>query len=103
MEIFLNFRVTGGVVQSDFFCQYLANALENIIERSDKCSSSSVYGAAFLSGVGSKVWNELIELDKYRSNVKYFKPNLMNESSSFFNRNDYLEWKKALEVYSGWD
>jgi len=96
--------VTGGVAQSEFFCQYLANILENVVERSEVCSSSSVYGAAFLAGVGSKAWTKLEDLEKYRTNVRYFKPSSLNESSNnFFNRDDCLEWKKALEVYAEWE
>lgn len=96
-------RVSGGVAQSDFLCQYLANLLDYTIEKSDVSSSTSLYGAAFLSGIGAKIWNQVEDLTKYRRNVKYFKPNTINETvNNFYNKNDINKWCDALKIYTDW-
>ena len=74
------------------------------MERSSNCSTSSLYGAAFLAGIiGGKKWNNIEDLGKFRKNVEFFKPDSLNESSgNFYNKNDCMEWNQALQLYAEW-
>lgn len=89
-------KVCGGVAQSDFICQYLATLLNHTIERDNTSSSTSLYGAAFLSGLGSKTWKKLEDLKSLRKKTKIFIP----ESS--FKKKNIKEWEVALDRYKEW-
>ncbi len=101
---FFILRISGGVAQSDFLCQYLSNLLQFSIERSEISSSTSLYGAAFLAGLGAKIWNDVEVLKKFRKNVKIFTPNtsITNNATNIYNENYLSEWKNALQRHINW-
>ncbi len=80
------------------------------IERSEVSSNTSLYGAAFLAGLGSKIWNDVEDLKRFRKNVQTFYPdrpivNISNEDNNknhIYNPNHFSEWKIALQRHINW-
>lgn len=88
-------RISGGVSQSNFFCQYLSNLLEFPIERSETSSTSSTFGAAFLAGLGAKVYNSISDLEKFRRKVEIFKPDVCD-------LNVIKDWEITVKRFTNW-
>lgn len=97
-------KICGGVSQSNFICQYMSNLLDHPIERGESCSSTSMYGAAFLAGIGSHIWKNTHDLIKFRKNVTIFKPNKTSENNinNFYNKNEISDWTNALKRFCDW-
>jgi glycerol kinase len=82
-------RICGGVSESDFICQYLADVLGHKIERSMTSSKSSSIGAAICAGLGIGLWACKEDLVKQRKNLCIFTPK--NE----INYNEQIDkWKQ---------
>ncbi|CAF0786239.1 unnamed protein product [Brachionus calyciflorus] len=98
-----NIRLSGGVTNSKIFCQLLSNLLEFPLERSNFSNTSSVYGAAFLAGLSTGLYNELDELKIIRKVEAEFKPDLevLKKKSNF--KQELLDWRKALERFVKWN
>ncbi len=88
-------RVSGGVSRSDFLCQYLANLLNFNIERSNFSYSSSSVGAAFLAGLGSRLFSNFDDLIQLRQVINTFTPNKSRSNHT----NDIALWKDALKRF----
>lgn len=95
-------RISGGVSKSDAVCQFLANILEMPIERSNFSAISSAYGAAFLAGLGSKMFHDLRDLNNYRKVETIFKPDneVIVTNNHFYD--DFAQWKNALHRFIDW-
>lgn len=82
-------KICGGVSQSDFICQHLADILGHKIERSLISSKSSSVGAAICAGLGKNLWKSKEDLIEQRKNLCIFMPK--NE----INYNEQIEkWKQ---------
>jgi glycerol kinase len=91
-------RISGGVSQSNFFCQYLSNLLEFSIERSETSSTSSTFGAAFLAGLGAGLFESINELENFRRNVEIFKP----DKKTNYDQN-IKDWETSLKRFTNWN
>lgn len=91
-------KLSGGVAKSDFVCQYLAYLFQEKVERSLTSSSTSLYGAAFLAGIGSKIWTKVEDLVKFRENVTTFRSK-SETNLNLFNRADFSNWKSIFKKY----
>ena len=67
------------------------------MERSEISSTSSSYGAAFLAGLGSNIWNNIEDLKLFRKNVKIFEPN----NKGFGDYDQQIEaWKATVQRFA---
>lgn len=89
-------KIAGGVAKSDFLCQYLSNLLNRSIERNKECHTSSSLGAAFLAGLGAKIWRNLHDLNAHRKNVQIFEPSYDCEKKYFNYLEEMERWKKVV-------
>ena len=51
-------RVDGGMAANDWFCQFLADAVDAPVERPAQLETTAL-GAAFLAGLATGVWTDL--------------------------------------------
>lgn len=93
------YRINGGVSRSNFICQYLSNILNLPIERSETSSTSSTYGTAFLAGLGAKIFKSVDELEKFRTNVEVFKPEISKNQEV---EKVIKDWENALKRFLNW-
>jgi glycerol kinase len=62
-------RVDGGMAANDWFCQFLADILEIVIERPVNLETTAL-GAAMLAGYASGAWPDALSLDALREQQK---------------------------------
>ena len=95
-------RVDGGATANDFLMQFQADILGIDVERPRQIESTGL-GAAYLAGITTGMWNDIAELEAYRSAqatsadevsmARVFSPQINTNE-----RNQKLsEWKKAVK------
>ena len=71
-------RVDGGMVQNDWFLQFLADILEVPVERPVN-AESTVLGAAYLAGLGAGVFESPEEISALWKSDSLFEPGMSND------------------------
>ena len=66
-------RVDGGMAANDWFCQFLADALDAPVERPSQLETTAL-GAAFLAGLATGVWADLQAVARTWTTGAVFKP-----------------------------
>ena len=95
-------RVDGGATANDFLMQFQADILGIDVERPAQIESTGL-GAAYLAGITTGMWNDIAELETYRSaqatltdevsTARVFSPQIDTNE-----RNQKLtQWKKAVQ------
>ena len=95
-------RVDGGATANDFLMQFQADILGIDVERPAQIESTGL-GAAYLAGITTGMWNDITELETYRSaqatltdevsTARVFSPEIDTNE-----RNQKLtQWKKAVQ------
>ena len=95
-------RVDGGATANDFLMQFQADILGIDVERPAHIESTGL-GAAYLAGITTGMWNDITELEMYRSvqatltdevsTARVFSPEIDTNE-----RNQKLtQWKKAVQ------
>ena len=85
-------KVDGGMVNNDWFCQFLADVLNLKVYRS-QVHETTALGAAFLAGLKIGVYKSLSSISKKSIRGKIFKPKINKK-----NRVKILEnWAKAVK------
>jgi len=82
-----NLKVDGGAVENNFLCQFQADILGKAVIR-PKITELTALGAAFLAGLGIKLWKDASEIKHFWAIDKIFKP-LLSKS-------------EADRLYRGW-
>jgi glycerol kinase len=84
-------RVDGGMAANDWFCQFLADALDAPVERPSQLETTAL-GAAFLAGLATGVWTDLQAVARTWTTGAVFKPAMAASC-----REDLLAgWRAAL-------
>jgi glycerol kinase len=79
-----NLKVDGGAVENNFLCQFQADILGKAVVR-PKITELTALGAAFLAGLGIKLWKDAAEIKHFWAIDKVFKPRLSkNEADRFY-------------------
>ena len=68
-------RIDGGMVQNDWFCQFLSDVTELVLER-PKVTETTALGAAYLAGLAVGVWKNKAEISKQWKAARRFKPSM---------------------------
>jgi len=84
-------RVDGGQTSNDFLMQFQADILGIPVEVSENIESTAL-GVAFMSGIGSQIWNTENELQSIYKHSKIYEPK-MNKSEV---ENLYSGWLNAI-------
>ncbi len=84
-------RVDGGQTSNDFLMQFQADILRIPVEVSENIESTAL-GVAFMSGIGSKIWNTENQLQSIYEHSKIYEPK-MNKSEV---ENLYSGWLNAI-------
>ena len=71
-------RVDGGMVQNDWFLQFLADILEVPVQRPVN-AESTVLGAAYLAGLGAGVFESPEEISALWKSDALFEPGMSND------------------------
>ena len=85
-------KVNGGITANAFLMQFIADLLKTPITNMG-ITDVSAWGAALISGLGVKLWNDLEDLPKLPSDMlKRYTPNLNNKQV----HDSYLGWQTIL-------
>ncbi len=90
-------KVDGGAVVNDYLMQFQADILNIPVIRPKDIETTSL-GAAFMAGLGAKVWNSLDELRSICEIDKTFYPRMKEEEREEL----YKGWLRAVEFSKGW-
>ncbi|XP_067943964.1 putative glycerol kinase 5 isoform X2 [Watersipora subatra] len=90
-------RVDGGVANNDFVLQCIADVLQKPIHRPHTLNMTS-RGAAFMAGLGAKIWTSLEELKSLKPDETVFQP---QETSSYYKK-AFTNWEKAVSRSKAW-
>ena len=87
----LSLRVDGGMVQNDWFNQYLADMLGIPIERST-ITETSALGVAYLAGLQAGMYSSLDKISELWRCDKYFKAQMPPETQDLY----YTGWQASI-------
>ncbi|CAH0550514.1 unnamed protein product [Brassicogethes aeneus] len=93
-------RIDGGVSNSDFVCQMLADITGLSIERLDM-ADLSIIGAGYLAGISSGIWKNKRDLKNQISVEQTFYPStdkINNEQC----KNEMNKWLRAAQRFKAW-
>lgn len=89
-------RVDGGAIANNYLAQFQADILNIAIERPTNLESTAT-GAAYMAGLGAKIWSESFLKQQY--SVEHRFKSKMSDSK----RQQYLQrWRKAISRTLGW-
>jgi glycerol kinase len=90
-------KVDGGVTQSDFLMQMLADIMDIPVERPANVETTAL-GAAISAGIGAGFWEDTQAVAALVSQPgKVFHPNLDGVASG-----SYARWQEAVKRSRGW-
>lgn len=90
-------RVDGGAARNDFLMQFQADILQVAVDR-PLISETTALGAAFLAGLGSGVYENLLEIEQTWLLDKTFTPQMSAQNADML----HAGWVRALERTKGW-
>jgi glycerol kinase len=86
-------KVNGGITANQFLMQFIADLLKTPITNMG-ITDVSAWGAALISGLGVKLWDNLDAIPKLtEKSIKHYIPNLHNENV----HNSYLGWLLIID------
>ena len=91
-------KVDGGASVSEFMMQFQSDLLRVPIDR-PKMVETTAFGAAFLAGLASGVWDRMEDITKIRVADKIYTPQ-MDESQALA---CHATWKRAVKRASRWE
>ena len=92
-----NLRVDGGASVSSFLMQFQADMLRVPIDR-PKLVETTAFGAAFLAGIASGVWESVDDIALLRQSDRIFKPEMDAEQAKQYHDN----WLRAVGRAEKW-
>jgi glycerol kinase len=91
-------RADGGASQSDLLMQIQADLLGRPVVR-PPITETTALGAAYLAGLGARVWSNLDDLPKQTDAARRFEPSMSaDERAAYLDR-----WHRAIERSKAWD
>ena len=90
-------RVDGGASVSSFLMQFQADMLRVPIDR-PKLVETTAFGAAFLAGIASGVWESVDDIALLRQSDRIFKPEMDAEQAKQYHDN----WLRAVGRAEKW-
>jgi glycerol kinase len=91
-------RADGGASQSDLLMQIQADLLGRPVVR-PPITETTALGAAYLAGLGARVWSNLDDLPKQTDAARRFEPTMSaDERAAYLDR-----WHRAIERSKAWD
>ena len=84
-------RIDGGMVQNDWFCQFLSDVTELVLER-PKVTETTALGAGFLAAIGAGLINGLEDASNHWAIERRFSPVMEEEVRS----ERVAGWKRAV-------
>ena len=91
-------RVDGGASVNNFLLQFQSDLLRKPIDRPQMVETTA-FGAAFLAGLATGVWNSVDEIKKLRKSDRVFEP-IMDESDA---EKLHATWLRAVERSANWE
>ncbi|SVA39252.1 uncharacterized protein METZ01_LOCUS92106, partial [marine metagenome] len=74
-------RIDGGMVQNDWFCQFLSDVTELVLER-PKLTETTALGAGFLAAIGAGLVNDLEDASRHWTIDRRFSPAMEDDDRS---------------------
>lgn len=90
-------RVDGGASVSDVMMQFQADILNKPIDRPEMVETTA-FGAAFLAGLATGVWNDISDITAIRKSQRIFIPRMSQEEAQKYLK----EWRRAVERAAAW-
>jgi glycerol kinase len=90
-------RVDGGAASNDFLCQFQADLLGVPVERPAVVDTTAL-GAAYLAGLGAKLWRSLDAVAARCRIERVFEPSRDDTARTA----GYAGWRRAVERARGW-
>ena len=90
-------RVDGGAAANDFLCQFQADILKVAVLR-PRVIETTALGAAYLAGLGARVWRSLDDVERRWTLERRFEPG-MDEATRAAR---YDGWRRAVERAKAW-
>ncbi len=90
-------KVDGGASVSDVMMQFQADILNKPIDR-PRMVETTAFGAAFLAGLATGVWDDISDITNIRKSQRIFTPKMPQEEAQKYLR----EWKRAVERSAAW-
>lgn len=91
-------RVDGGASVSNFLMQFQSDVLRKPIDR-PKMVETTAFGAAFLAGIATGVWNGVDDIAKIRQSDRVFAP-LMDAAEA---KRQHAQWLRAVSRAEKWE
>ncbi len=85
-------RVDGGPTRNNFLMQFQSDMLQRKVNRS-VIEEVSALGAAFMAGLATGFWKDIVEIKSLHNKGKLFEPEMGNSTVNDL----YAGWKKAVE------
>lgn len=89
---FASLRVDGGMVENNWFLQYLADILQTPVER-PHCIQTTALGAAYLAGIEVGLYQSLNDITHLWQLERRFEPKISVDQADHL----YAEWKRAVK------
>ncbi len=93
--------VDGGAAQNNLLCQLQADQLQIPVNRPVNLESTGL-GAAFLAGLGMKVWSSTEDLEAIRTVDRTFVPSSPTRAGDESRSQARRAWKSAVQRSRGW-
>ena len=90
-------KVDGGASVSDVMMQFQADILNKPIDR-PKMVETTAFGAAFLAGLATGVWNDISDISAIRQSQRIFTPSMDQAEVAKYLK----DWKRAVERAAAW-
>jgi len=90
-------RVDGGAAANDFLCQFQADILKVAVLR-PRVIETTALGAAYLAGLGARVWRSLDDVERRWTLERRFEPRLDEATRAA----RYDGWRRAVERAKAW-
>ena len=74
-------RIDGGMVQNDWFCQFLSDVTESVLER-PMLTETTALGVGFLAAIGAGLFNHLEDASHHWTIDRRFSPAMEDDDRS---------------------
>ena len=91
-------RVDGGASACDFLMQFQSDILGITIDRPEMIETTA-FGAAFLAGLSSGLWDDINEISSIRRSQKIFSPAMKPDEAAKL----YARWHRAVDKAKNWE
>lgn len=91
-------RVDGGASVNNFMMQFQSDILRKPIDRPQMVETTA-FGAAFLAGLATGVWNDISDITSIRKSDRIFEPQMESEKAEKLHKT----WLRAVERAAKWE